>query len=217
MLDGQGREKAANLLIAELSCRSAMDEGLEPSDPKAIGFEGPAGIIPQLNCTFQVAVFPLPGGCGWTLCRGAAGRELGTVCRTGQGWGTIRWRRVCSVLLGVRVTECRELMIKARILWDRADEEPDGRRGMMALVNGVAFGGQLGEKGAERGGGGWWIVEFLAEIEIEPDPFVVFRTLGLWHPGLVEPPLETSDEFCGKGLHHNTYSTAAYLIHDGCL
>ena len=66
VLDGQGRQEAANLLIAKLSGRSATNECLEPSDPKAVGFKGPVGIIPQLNCTFQVAVFPFPGGCGWT-------------------------------------------------------------------------------------------------------------------------------------------------------
>ena len=85
------------------------------------------------------------------------------------------------------------MMIKVRVFWVGADEEPDGRGGVMALVNGVAFGGELGQKGTERCRGGWRIFKFLAEIKIEPDPFVVFRTLGLWHPGPVEPPLETSD------------------------
>ncbi len=63
----------------------------------------------------------------------------------------------------------------------------------MALVNGTAFGGELGEKGTERRGRGWRIAEFLAEIEIEFDPFLVVWTLGLRDPGLVEPSLETSD------------------------
>ena len=84
-------------------------------------------------------------------------------------------------------------MIKDRVLWIGANEEPDGFAGVMALVSRVAFGGELREKGTERCRGSWRKVEFLAEIEIEPDRFVVIRTLGVWHPGLFEPPLETID------------------------
>jgi hypothetical protein len=45
-------------------------------------------------------------------------------------------------------------MVKLWILWIGADEEPDGHGGVMALVNGVAFGGELGEKRTERCGRG---------------------------------------------------------------
>ncbi len=78
MLDGQGGEEAANLLIAELSGRPAADEGLEPRDPMAIGLEGSAGVIAGFNCTFQVAVFPLPGSGVQAGCWRGAGRELGS-------------------------------------------------------------------------------------------------------------------------------------------
>jgi hypothetical protein len=84
-------------------------------------------------------------------------------------------------------------MVKVWIFWVGADEEPDGNGGVMALVNGAAFGSELGEKGTERCGRGRRIAEFMAEIEIEPGPFLVVRTLGMRDPGLVEPALETSD------------------------
>jgi hypothetical protein len=43
-------------------------------------------------------------------------------------------------------------MIKDRVLWIGANEEPDGLAGVMALVNGEAFGGELREKGTEAVG-----------------------------------------------------------------
>jgi len=84
-------------------------------------------------------------------------------------------------------------MVKIWILRVGADEQPDGRGGVMALFDGVALGGEFGQKRAEDCWRGRCIVVFLAEIEIEPDPFVVARTVGLGHPGSVESSLETSD------------------------
>ena len=41
-------------------------------------------------------------------------------------------------------------MIKHWVMWIGANEEVDGFAGVMALVNGVGFGGELREKGTER-------------------------------------------------------------------
>jgi hypothetical protein len=45
VLDGQGREEAANLLVAELGGGPTADESLIAANPKAKGFEGAVGVI----------------------------------------------------------------------------------------------------------------------------------------------------------------------------
>ena len=61
-LNGQGGEEPANFLVAEFGGGATADEGLKSCDPKAVGFEGPGGVIAEFNGAFQVAEFPLPGG-----------------------------------------------------------------------------------------------------------------------------------------------------------
>ena len=62
MLDGQRREEAANLVVAELGCGPTADKGLKPFDPKAVSFKGPVGVVAEFNGPFQVTEFSLPGG-----------------------------------------------------------------------------------------------------------------------------------------------------------
>jgi hypothetical protein len=72
-----------------------------------------------------------------------------------------------------------------------AQEQPDGHGRVVSLVDGVVFGRQFSEEGAKSGWGGWRVCEFLAEVEVEPDPLVVVGPLGLGNAGSVEPTLET--------------------------
>jgi len=82
------------------------------------------------------------------------------------------------------------------VIWEVvAQEQLYGGCGLMALFNRVFFVSKFGEEGAQ---GGWCscrVAEFLAEVEIEPDPFVVSRAAGLCHPDSVEPALECSLQF----------------------
>lgn len=74
-----------------------------------------------------------------------------------------------------------------------ADEQPDGCGGVMALVNGMASGGEFGEEGTKRSWRRCRIAGCLSESEIELNPLMIVRTLGLRHPGLIEPALETGN------------------------
>ena len=189
MLDGQGGEKAANLLVAKLDGGPTADKGLKPDDPKAIGFERPGGVIAEFDSTFQVAEFPFP--------RGSVGRSAH--CQPdGRGAGASVWRaqvrnwdnrsrgRFCWKM------QSRELMIKARISRIGAQEKSYSSCSVMSLFNGVLFGCEFGEKRAERGRCRRREIVFLAEIEIKPNPFAVVRSEGLRHMCLVEAALETA-------------------------
>jgi hypothetical protein len=72
-----------------------------------------------------------------------------------------------------------------------AQQEPDRSGRVVALVNRVVFASEFGEKWTEGGRRGWRVTVFFAEIEVEPDPSVIVRSLGLRYAGLVEPALET--------------------------
>jgi hypothetical protein len=62
VLDGQRREEAANLLVAEFGSGPAADKGLKSNDPKAVSFEGPPRVIAEFDRTFQVSELLFPGG-----------------------------------------------------------------------------------------------------------------------------------------------------------
>jgi hypothetical protein len=67
----------------------------------------------------------------------------------------------------------------------------------MALVNRVVFVGEFSEKGSQCGGGCSGVGEFLAEMEVEPDPFIVIGPELLRHSGLFKPSVETGLQFRG--------------------
>ncbi len=88
MLHGEGGEEAAHFVVAELSGRSAADEGLEACHPEAICFQGPARIVAQFNRGFEVSVLSLPGSWarpesgGWRL--GLQLRQTGWRAEAGE-------------------------------------------------------------------------------------------------------------------------------------
>ena len=83
MLDGQEREETANFLVAEFGGGPTAYEGLKACHPKAIGFEGPHGVITHFNGTFQIAEFPFPGR--WESNAACDRRRLGCRwCQSGR-------------------------------------------------------------------------------------------------------------------------------------
>jgi hypothetical protein len=48
-------------------------------------------------------------------------------------------------------------------------------------------------------------MEYLEEVEIEPDPFEVIPPPGLGQPGSVKPTLETDHQFCGRLVHRKAF------------
>jgi len=62
--------------------------------------------------------------------------------------------------------------------------------GVVALVNGMAFGGELGKKRTQGSGNGWGITGLLAKAEVKAEPFVVVGLRRLGHAGASQPVLE---------------------------
>jgi hypothetical protein len=52
----------------------------------------------------------------------------------------------------------------------------------MSVVNGIVFLSQFGEERAQSGWGCGWVIEFIAEVEVELHPFMVSgrRVSGNW-------------------------------------
>ena len=72
---------------------------------------------------------------------------------------------------------------------------------MAALLDGVTFGRQFGQKGAERGGCDGWVAEFSAKVEVQPGPLMVFRMSGSWHACSIKASFETDVQFRGQLRH----------------
>ena len=83
------------------------------------------------------------------------------------------------------------MKIQTLIFGARAHQKPNGIGGMVPLFDGVAFGGEFGQEGTQRGGRGRREAVLLTEGDIEPCPFLVVRMEGLGDTGLVQAPLET--------------------------
>jgi len=69
MSHGKLREEAAHLLAAELVGGAAANKSLKLAHPKAVGSQGFAGVVPELDTPFQVAVFEK-----WPQARGRTWR-----------------------------------------------------------------------------------------------------------------------------------------------
>ena len=99
-LTDEFREKASDLIGAELLRGSAVNKGLKLPHPEAVGSEGFPGVVPERDSSLQVAVFLLPRGtpsrnrprgAGWVGAWGQAGvgRERGR-----HGLGRRDWSRL---------------------------------------------------------------------------------------------------------------------------
>ena len=71
---------------------------------------------------------------------------------------------------------------------------------MVALVNRMTFVGQFGQKWAKGSGCRGWVTKLFAEIQVEPDLFVIRRSKGLGDVRAVEPALEAGHPLWGQ-LH----------------
>jgi hypothetical protein len=100
-------------------------------------------------------------------------------------------------------------MIKTRIFGVRSHQKPNCSGGVVALLDGVAFGREFGQKGPERGWCRWREAVFLTKVDVKPGPFMIVLMEGLGHVRLVQAPLETSSQLWRELLHCNGVASMA--------
>ena len=71
----------------------------------------------------------------------------------------------------------------------------------MSVVNGIVFLSQFGEERAQSGWGCGWVIEFIAEVEVELHPFMVGGTKGRRNVGVVESAVEAGYPLCRQLVH----------------
>ena len=88
-----------------------------------------------------------------------------------------------------------------------ASEQADRISRLLPLVHRLVSGRQFSEKRPKARRRAWRMAVFVAEVEVEADPFVVVRPSDRGHPSPFQPPFKGYRCFCGHLLHRNVHGS----------